>query len=311
MIRIIEKITRRIRNYIGEHLLYKRFPFAYAHFYYWKQLKKELHYNNPKDFNEKLFWLARYWQDPRIVRCTDKLEARNYVTQNGLGHILTKIYAIYESADQIDFSSLPDSFVLKTNHCGGGKYMVICKEKSLLDFNVAKRVIYDGLKTIIGLQTCEYQYQFIKPTAYAEEYIGKNTSKLEIQFFCFNGQARHILVRNDLGDASDRSFAISYDMNWKRVSDRKHEDMSIDLPRPKALDEMIDIANKLAKPFPQVRVDLYLTADKVYFGEMTFSTSGNILWNYKESTIKKWGEELVLPEKMNTTWKKQFKSYIK
>ncbi|WP_172594047.1 hypothetical protein [Helicobacter pullorum] len=32
---------------------------------------------------------------------------------------LPKLYAIYKNVDEIDFSVLPDSFVLKTNHDSG------------------------------------------------------------------------------------------------------------------------------------------------------------------------------------------------
>ena len=302
-----------MRKFVGEHILRGRFPYAYAHYFYWLKLREELDYKNPNGLNQKLYWLARYWQDPRIVICADKLAVRDYIKENGLDHILTKVYAIYDTVDQIDFSKLPDRFVLKCNHCGGGKYIVLCKDKSRLDESAACISINDGLHTVIGMDTCEYHYQYIKPKAYAEEFIGSDgDERLEIQFFCFNGQARHILVRNDLGDAAKKSFAISYDMGWNRVHDRKCEDMSIDIPRPKKLDEMIEIANKLATPFPQVRIDLYLVNKKdIYFGEMTFTTSGNILYNYNAETIKRWGNELILPKKLDTKWNHFFESNVR
>lgn len=309
---MLDKIVRATRKFVGNHILYGRFPYAYAHYYYWYHLRKELDYKNPKDFNQKLFWLARYWQDPRIVQCADKLKVRNYIEGLGLESILTKVYATYETADQIDFDKLPSRFVLKCNHIGGGTNMVLCKYKSQLDEAVARQTIAEGLQKVIGLDTCEYHYQYIEPKAYAEEFIGEDgDERLEIQFFCFNGTARHILVRNDLGDAAKDSFAVSYDLNWNRVRDRWNEDMSINMPRPKELEEMIEMANKLAAPFPQVRVDMYLVNHKIYFGEMTFTTSGNILWNYTPRVIKEWGEELMLPEKLNNKWKNVYKSQAK
>jgi len=309
---IFQKIRRRIRKYLANHVWYGRFPYAYAKYYYQYHRGMELDYKNPKDFNQKLFWLARYWQDPRIVTYADKLAVRKYIEDLGLGYILPKVYAVYDKAEDIDFSKLPNRFVLKCNHCGGGIGMVLCKDQSQLDEDAARKTIDEGLHAIIGMDTCEYHYQYIQPKAYAEEFIGEaGEERLEIQFFCFNGTARHILVRNDLGDAAKNSFAISYDMNWNRVHDRKNEDMSISIPRPKELDEMILIANKLAEPFPHVRVDMYLVHHKIYFGEMTFTTSGNILWNYTSQVIKEWGEELDLPEKLKTKWNKTYKSYAK
>ena len=83
--------------------------------------------------------------------------------------------------------------------------------------------------------------------------------------------------------------------------------MSIDIEKPEKLDSMISYAECLARPFPNVRVDFYLVGDRVYFGELTFSTSGNILYNYNDKVLKEWGDELVLPEKIRTKWYKKYK----
>lgn len=301
---ICNKVVCRIRRWVAKYILYGRFPYAYAHYYYWECLRKELNYNNPKDINEKLFWLARYWQDPRIVQCADKLAVREYIKSLNLDYILNEIYFVYDKAEDIKFDLLPDKFVLKTNHCGGGSFIVLCDDKSKFNQDDAIKTIKEGLNFVTGLTTCEYQYQYIKPRAFSEKFIeDSNNERLEIQFFCFNGKAKHILVRNDLGKANVNPFAISYDLDWNRMNERKNEDMSINIPRPIKLDEMICIANKLAAPFPHVRVDLYYVDNTIIFGEMTFSSSGNILWKYKDEVVKKWGEELILPSKLSLKWK--------
>ena len=38
------------------------------------------------------------------------------------------------------------------------------------------------------------------------------------------------------------------------------------------LEQMIEMASRLSRPFPEVRVDLYVINDKPFFGELTFST---------------------------------------
>ena len=118
-------------------------------------------------------------------------------------------------------------------------------------------------------------------------------------------------MRNDLGQANTKPFAISYDMDWNRVQDRIYEDMSIDIPRPAQFNEMVSIVNQLAAPFPHVRVDLFYVDNQINFGEMTFSSSGNILWNYPKLIRDKWGEELILPKKLKKKWKDEYKSQIK
>ena len=67
---------------------------------------------------------------------------------------------------------------------------------------------------------------------------------------------------------------------------------------PEFLDEMIKVAEKLAKPFNFVRVDFYETVDgKLMFGELTFSPSaGNLEYAPDNDAIqKKYGALFKLP----------------
>lgn len=308
---ILNKIVRKLRRLFAENVLYGHFPFAYAHYYYWKNTGHELNWKNPQGIDQKLLWLARYWQDPRIIECTDKLAVRNYIKGCGLAYILNEVYSVYDDVNDVDISVLPERFVLKTNHFGGGDGVFICKNKQTFNIKEAKQVLNRQMHSVTGLETCEWQYQYIEPKLFAEKYIGdKNDNRLEIQFFCFNGEAKHILVRNDLGDAAKVPFAVSYDISWNRTFDRKEEDKTIKVSCPQKLAEMITIANTLAAPFPQVRVDLYYVDEQIIFSEMTFSTCGNILLNYKEETRKSWGEQLCLPEPLGCHWSDFYVSQV-
>ena len=51
---------------------------------------------------------------------------------------------------------------------------------------------------------------------------------------------------------------------------------------PKNFQRMLEIAEKLAKPFPVVRVDLYNLDGKIYFGEMTFTSLGGLMNFYTD-----------------------------
>ena len=47
------------------------------------QFKHKLNYrlnlDKPKTFNEKIQWLKVYYHNPLITKCSDKVEARNYI----------------------------------------------------------------------------------------------------------------------------------------------------------------------------------------------------------------------------------------
>ena len=58
------------------------------------------------------------------------------------------------------------------------------------------------------------------------------------------------------------------------------------IEKPEKLDEMCEIARKLSKGIPHVRVDLYCVKGQIYFGELTFFDSSGMAefnpkeWNY-------------------------------
>jgi len=74
--------------------------------------------------------------------------------------------------------------------------------------------------------------------------------------------------------------AFVYDLDWNLrpeiISGQYKDDIPVNLPKPKCLDEMIRICRTLSKPFPQVRVDLYEVNNRIYFGELTFTAGGNM-----------------------------------
>ena len=49
---------------------------------------------DPRDLNEKMFWLARYWRHPLLVKCADKYAVRAYLQEKGCGDILNELYAV-------------------------------------------------------------------------------------------------------------------------------------------------------------------------------------------------------------------------
>ena len=60
-------------------------------------------------------------------------------------------------------------------------------------------------------------------------------------------------------------------------------------------DLMLEMAEKLAAPFPLVRVDFYDVDGKLYVGELTFSPGGGFNTYYVDWD-NKLGEYLQLPE---------------
>ena len=285
------KINATIGKVFGEDAQYK---FIYA-----VRTHKYLNLKKPNNLNEKLFWLSRYWRNPLMPQCADKYKVREYLESKGCGDILNELFGVYDDANDIDFDKLPNKFAIKCNH--GSGMNVVCSDKSTLNIQQSISKLNEWLRFQFG-RGVEWQYRDIERKIIAEKYL--EGDMIEYQVWCFNGIPVMFLVRNDLrGDASDQAqvnYAITYTPDWKRVYYRKNEEQyKFELPKPKNYDKMLDYAKRLSADFPQVRVDFYEIDGRLVFGEMTFSSNGNILSNYKDEIIDMLGKKLKLPEPFN------------
>ncbi len=304
--RVVESMRKRIRRrewaYIQTHLNVQYFVFACCKKWYTKLrffvlFEKSLNLKYPQSFHEKMFWLSVMYRHPLIMKCADKFRVREYVQECGLDKLLNPLYGAYEDAEQIPFESLPNRFVVKSNRGSGNNFF--CLDKSQLDIDKTKQLLNSWKDIEYGLDTAEYQYSKIPFKLCCEKYLldDEQDEMLEFQLFCFNGEPASILVRNDLETSGRDPFAVSYSLSWEREYLRINEEQyDVQIPKPKFLPEMISYARTLSAPFPHVRVDFYvIDEEKIIFGELTFSTHGNVFENYKEETLKHWNNLLILP----------------
>lgn len=236
-------------------------------------LKRKLHLKNPKRFTEKIQQYKLSYREPLMGICVDKYRVRNYVSQKGLDSILTKLYGVYMSGKNIDFSKLPGKFVLKTNNGSDGDNVIICRDKSKADVEAYRGKLDEGLRLKHINPGKEWAYDMIEePCIMAEELLEDPDNiggdVMDYKFFCFHGEPKVVCVDVARYVNHVRSF---YDMQWNNMHvDRTEIPSSEEIPRPENLERMIEVASILSKDFPFVRVDLYNIKGKVYFGELTF-----------------------------------------
>ena len=236
------------------------------------KLKRKLNLKKPERFTEKLQWYKINYRNPVLHTCVDKYEVREFVKSKGLQDILVELYGVYNSVDEIYFSTLPDSFILKSTDGGGGVNVVLCKNKADFDIESAKNTLRVGYKLTKKHPGREWAYNGLKHRIVAEKLLINEANPEagidDYKIFCFNGEPKCIVVDTDRYIGHKRNF---YDTEWndlKVVSDAPACDREI--PKPENLDKMLEIAKKLSEDFPFVRVDLYNVGGKIYFGELTF-----------------------------------------
>lgn len=262
----------------------------YLHMLYYLEMGKPLHLRSPKFFQEKLQWLKMYNRRPEYTLMVDKYCAKDYVEGLiGKKHIIPTL-GIWDRPEDINFEELPDKFVLKVTNGGGNSGVIVCKNKQLHEQKSIIRTLKKALKSDIYGAFREWPYKNVKPRIIAEKYIcddGEHDGLTDYKFFCFNGYADCVMVCLDRQMEETKFYFFDQAWNLLPLNVRgKNTDPLFKLPKPACIQEMFEIAGRLSKGIPFVRVDFYCSDGKPYFGEMTFfPTSGfdkNLLYEAEQ-----------------------------
>ena len=258
-----------------------------------------LNLDEPRTMNEKIMWLKLYYQDPLITKCADKFAVKNYVDEVvGPGHVVPTI-ASWDDPDQIDFDSLPDQFVLKVNWSSG--YNIIVRDKSKLNIpeTVKKLKLWMKPDRNAYYQYFNWGYKHMKPVVYAEQYLDQIDGQVyDYKFFMCGGKFKYMLIATDRSKDEDLTHDF-FDENFNWI-DVQYGDLKNAVHRPekpKCFDEMVRLAEKLAKGVPFLRVDFYEVSGQVYLGEMTFYPAGGLKSFYPLVWDTRFGDMIPLPKK--------------
>lgn len=188
---------------------------------------------------------------------------------------MTKQLNVYKKADEIDFSKLPDKFVLKTNN-GSGRNIIIKDKNKMNVYDVLSKLNY-WMQSNHMFDAFEMHYGSIDPLIIAEEYLdGVAETLYDYNVYCFHGKPRYIWCIK--GSHRPGCSATFYDTEWKAQPFSYGYPLDIyPAPKPEKLNEMLELSKILSAGFNHVRVDWYIMPDgRILFGEMTFQTWGGM-----------------------------------
>ena len=284
-----------VKNYLGwlpdKQYLSLRYRCQMGHWVDWK---------SPKTFSEKLQWLKVYDRKPAYTTMVDKYAVKKYVAERIGEEYIIPTLGVWDKTNDIDWDSLPEQFVLKTTHGGGGSGVFICKDKSSFNKTAVIEKINSSLSTDIYRCLREWPYKDVPRRIIAEKFMApvKNLPDYKIygdkslvnndvidtanlvyeelkdyKFFCFNGCVKFFKV--DFGRfVEHHANYYSVDgklLNYGEICFPPVPDADIKLPDN--LSEMIQLAERLAAGTSFLRVDLYNIHSKIYFGELTLYPS--------------------------------------
>ena len=235
---------------------------------YYLRTNKRLNLDNPTSFNEKIQWLKINDRQKLYITLADKFKVREYISDKVGEKYLIPLIDNYYNVNEIDFNKLPSSFVLKTTHDSGG--VIICNNKTKFNRYKAKKKLSKLLNNNFFYKGREWPYKNIKPRIICEELL-KDESDLQLKdykIFCFNGEPKYIQVDIDRFTNHRRNI---YNLDWDYIDFEicYPTDPQYKIPRPECLDEMLLLSKKLSESLKHLRVDLYISSNKIYVGELT------------------------------------------
>lgn len=226
--------------------------------------------NNPQTFSEKLQWLKLHDRRPIYTTMVDKLRVKEYVA-NAIGaeYVIPTI-ASWSTVEEIDWESLPQRFVLKCTHDSGG--LVICTDKDRLDKKAASEKLRQCLQNDFYKAAREWPYRDVERRIIAEEYVESPDGDLkDYKFFCFDGEVKALFVATDRNTPGEETKFDFFDAEFNHLPFTNGHPNAAQMPsKPQNFEEMKQLASRLSKGIPEVRIDLYEVGDRVLFGEMTF-----------------------------------------
>lgn len=277
-------------------------PIRVARLKFWYKLHRWPNFEHPKDLNEKINWLKFYGDTSQWPMLADKFAVREFVKECGLEECLIPLIGKWDSVDDIDWESLPNQFVMKCNNGSGN--VVVCKDKEKLDKNETLRYFRKQLEKGYGTLSGETHYALIKPCIISEELLEEssqsdgNHSLIDYKIWCFDGKPTYIVCYSNRHDIYYCEIGV-YDTEWNnhpeflRYSSHYKKEKE-PIQRPLCLKQMLDIASRLSKGIPQVRIDLYEVKGKVYFGEMTLTSSGGYMAHFTQDFLDRLGDMVIL-----------------
>lgn len=265
---------------------------------YYIYFGKRLNLKNPVTFNEKLQWLKLYYRRPEFSNYVDKYEVKKIISSILGDKYVIPTYGVWDNFDDINFSDLPNKFVLKCTHDSGS--VILIKDKNLVDMESVKRRINNRLKKNLYYWGREWPYKNVKPRIIAEKYMEDSIDSKDLtdyKLMCFNGKVKCTFTCT--GRYSKQGVNVTfYDTNWEKMPFERYYPAEFkSVTKPKSYEEMVRLAEKLADKLPFVRIDFYEIKDRPYFGEVTFYPGNGL----EEFTPEVWdeilGSWLELPNK--------------
>jgi len=230
----------------------------------------------PQLFTEKLQWLKLH--DGRAIdwMCVDKIASRGLMAEAVGPDVLIPLLATFESPSEMydGIHEIPlQPMMIKCSH---GSHCGLYIRDQLADVDAIERRVARWMGRNWFWVGREWPYRDLWPRILCEQWIGDDDGNPpdDYKWMTFNGRARVLQLHRKRGGVHRIDF---YDrrgikLPWGR--DGYANDGPASIPTT-GFAEMIRIAERIAQGTKYLRIDLYYTGGRIYFGEITlYDSSG-------------------------------------
>jgi hypothetical protein len=225
----------------------------------------------PRGFCEKVNWRIVYDQRPVWEWTCDKVRSKEYAATRSPGILIPEVMWFGTDLVELESREISGRWVLKSNRTskhvvlGEGRPSVEQLRRETADWT-------DFQRRELG----ESAYRFATPGFLLERWIETegDDAPPDYKVLVFDGVAQAIQVHRSRFTGHRASL---FDRDWNRIPSRQTHVLpdEHDVPRPRHLEELIRRAEEIGSGFDSIRVDLYDTAEGVWFGETSpYSWSG-------------------------------------
>lgn len=206
-------------------------------------------------------------ESPERMFTSDKEFVKAYIAGTVGEQYNVPTLGVLRTEDDIQNAVFDQPCIIKPTHGSGGVTFVHPDE------TVDRDALCSHLKQDFYPVFRERNYRLLKRKLIVEPILFQGQNVNDYKVFCWNGDARCILYVNDRNRAF---YRLMFDRDWNSLPiDLSPFDVDKPVPdRPLVLEEMLSVAETLAKPFGLVRVDFYIENNRLLVGEITHCHQG-------------------------------------
>jgi len=277
----------------------------YLRMVYRLECGRRLNLTVPQRYNEKLQWIKLYYHNPQYTLMADKIRAKEIAaTVIGESHIIPTL-GVWKRAEDIDWDSLPEKVVLKTNHDSGNSGVVVINTPEKRHDEAFRRKTIKRLNASLRKDAFaegrEWPYKNIPRKVFAEQYVEDATTQdlRDYKFYCIDGKVVFLFVATERNIPGEIAKFDYFDRDFKPLDLKMvHPRSKNGVEKPVGFEQMVELAEQLSHGIPTVRIDLYAANGQIFFGEYTFFPSGGMAPFYPDEWDLRLGEMVKLPEKI-------------